>query len=63
MSYLDVTKWAPLVKSGGYIILDDMTWCEKGVFTTARACEWLDANCMKFTEFTDTCKWGVWVKP
>jgi predicted O-methyltransferase YrrM len=62
-SYFDVCKWAPLVKSGGYIILDDMTWCEKGVFTTARAAEWLDANCMKLTEFTDNCKWGVWVKP
>jgi predicted O-methyltransferase YrrM len=62
-SYFDVCKWGPLVKSGGYIILDDMTWCEKGVYTTARAAEWLDANCTKLTEFTDNCKWGVWVKP
>jgi predicted O-methyltransferase YrrM len=61
-SYLDVTKWVPLVKKGGYIILDDMTWCDNGAFTTARTCEWLDAHCTKVTEFTDTCKWGVWVK-
>jgi len=63
MSYLDVVKWVPLVKSGGYIILDDMTWCEKGVYTTAKAGAWLDVNCIKLTEFTDSCKWGVWVKP
>jgi len=63
MSYLDVIKWVPFVKRGGYIILDDMTWCDNGTFTTRRSCEWLDANCKKFIEFTDTCKWGVWVKP
>jgi predicted O-methyltransferase YrrM len=62
-SYLDVTKWVPLVKSGGWIIFDDMTWFEKGVFTTSRASQWLDANCYKIAEFTDICTWGVWVKP
>jgi hypothetical protein len=63
MSYLDVTKWVPFVKSGGYIILDDMTWYEKGNFTTKKACEWMDANCIKLAEFDDNCKWGLWVKP
>ena len=61
-SYLDVTKWAPLVNRGGYIILDDMTWCDNGEYTTARTCEWLDMHCKKVTEFTDNCKWGVWIK-
>lgn len=61
-SYHDVTKWVPFVKKGGYIILDDMTWYEKGNFTTAKAAQWLDENCDKFAEFTDGCKWGVWVK-
>jgi len=61
-SYFDVTKWGPLVKQGGYIILDDMTWCEKGHFTTAKAAAWLDEHCDKYAEFTDGCKWGVWVK-
>ena len=61
-SFFDVTKWAPLVKKGGYIVLDDMTWCEKGHFTTARAAAWLDEHCDKYAEFTDGCKWGVWVK-
>ena len=62
-SYFDVTKWVPYVKSGGWIVFDDMTWYEKGTFTTARAVNWLDTNCIKFVEFTDACKWGVWVKP
>ena len=62
-SYLDVTKWVPLVRSGGWIFFDDMTWFENGVFTTARAVEWLNANCYKLAECTDVCTWGVWIKP
>jgi predicted O-methyltransferase YrrM len=61
-SYFDVTKWAPLVKSGGWIILDDMTWYENGTFTTARAAEWLDTHCKKFAEFKDVSVWGIWIK-
>jgi predicted O-methyltransferase YrrM len=63
LSYLDVTKWVPLVKRGGYIILDDMNWCDDGNYTTTHACEWLNANCTKVSEFTDDCKWGIWMKP
>ncbi len=62
-SYLDVTKWVPLMNSGGWIIFDDMRWFENGMYTTARAGEWLDANCYKLAEFTDVCTWGVWIKP
>lgn len=62
-SYFDVTKWVPLVKKGGWIIFDDMTWYENGVFTTAKAVEWLDKNCIKIAEFKDACVWGIWVKP
>jgi predicted O-methyltransferase YrrM len=62
-SLFDVEKWVPLVKSGGWIIFDDMKWYENGVFTTAKAGAWLDANCHKFAEFTDICTWGVWIKP
>lgn len=61
-SYFDVQKWVPLVKSGGWIIFDDMTWSENGSGTTARAVEWLDANCTKIAEFSDNCVWGIWVK-
>ncbi|MDE3045273.1 MAG: class I SAM-dependent methyltransferase [Verrucomicrobiota bacterium] len=61
-SYFDVMKWVPLVKKGGFIIFDDMTWYENGVFTTARAVEWLNENCMKFAEFSDIAIWGIWVK-
>jgi predicted O-methyltransferase YrrM len=62
-SFFDVTKWVPLVRSGGWIILDDMKWFEKGVFTTAKAGEWLNTHCHKLGEFNDVCTWGVWVKP
>ena len=62
-SYLDVTKWVPLMKSGGWIIFDDIDWYENGMNTTSRAIEWLNNNCTKCSEFTDTCTWGIWVKP
>ena len=63
-SYLDVTKWVPLMNSGGWIIFDDMTWYEKGIFTTAAAVDWLDEHCTKIAEFHDySCIWGIWVKP
>lgn len=57
-SYIDVTKWGPLVKSGGWIIFDDMTWYENGVYTNARAINWLDTHCIKFAQFKDNCDWG-----
>jgi len=62
-SYLDVNKWVPLVKSGGWIIFDDMSWNENGIATTARAVKWLDENCIKMAEFQEDCSWGVWIKP
>ncbi len=62
-SYFDVTKWVPLVKKGGLIILDDMTWYENNKYTQARSIEWLNENCIKLAEFTDICVWGIWIKP
>ncbi len=62
-SFFDVTKWVPLVRKGGWIILDDMKWHEEGVDTTAKAAAWLDTNCRRFAEFTDVCTWGIWIKP
>lgn len=61
-SLIDVKKWAPLVKKGGFIIFDDMLWVENNKFTTQKAVEWLDENCFKLAEFTDISVWGVWVK-
>jgi len=63
-SYIDVTKWAPLVKSGGLIVVDDVTWSENGVNASqGRAVEWLNSNCIKIAEFSDSSVWGVWIKP
>lgn len=57
-SFYDVNKWVPLVRKGGIIIFDDMTWG-----TTDRAVKWLDEHCDKLTEFNESSVWGVWVKP
>ncbi len=57
-SYTDVTKWVPLVKKGGVVIFDDMTWGTNG-----KAVEWLDENCIKFAQFAEDSDWGIWVKP
>ncbi|MEM1282353.1 MAG: class I SAM-dependent methyltransferase [Chlamydiota bacterium] len=57
-SFFDVTKWVPLVRKGGIIIFDDMTWG-----TTDRAVKWLDEHCDKLGEFHEENVWGLWVKP
>lgn len=57
-SFIDVTKWVPLVKSGGIIIFDDINWS-----TTSRAVQWLDDHCIKQTEVVGDNIWGVWIKP
>ena len=61
-SYLDVTKWVPLVKSGGWIIVDDISWYENGRFTQAESVKWLDEHCHRMGTITDVCVWGMWVK-
>lgn len=62
-SYLDVTKWVPQVRKGGWIILDDMNWFENGTPTTARAVEYLNTHCHKIAEIDESCLWGIWYKP
>jgi len=57
-SMIDVTKWVPLVKKGGFVIFDDMTWG-----TQARAVAWLDDHCIKVAEYSGDNVWGIWVKP
>lgn len=61
-SYIDVTKWAPLVRPGGWIIVDDISWFEAGGFTQARSVEWLDQHCDRMGAISDVCTWGIWVK-
>ena len=59
----DVQKWVPLVKRGGWIVFDDMTWFENGCYTAAKAVAWLDKHCVRFAQFSDNCDWGIWYKP
>lgn len=61
-SYIDVTKWVPLVKSGGWIIVDDISWYEAGNYTQAASVQWLNDHCHKIAEINDNCIWGIWVK-
>lgn len=62
-SLFDVLKWVPLVKKGGVIVFDDLQWHENGMNTTARAVEWLNANCIRFSEAEKSPDWGIWIKP
>lgn len=62
-SYIDVTKWVPLVRSGGWIIFDDINWQENGIRTNQRAVQYLNEHCHKIAEINDLCLWGIWVKP
>jgi len=57
-SYFDTLKWVPLVRKGGMIIFDDITWS-----TIDRALTWLDANCTKLLQIDDEeNSWGIWIK-
>jgi len=57
-STLDVNKWVPLVRKGGIIIFDDVTWG-----TNDNAVQWLDENCIRLAEFHEDNDWAVWIKP
>ena len=58
-SYYDALKWVPLVRRGGMIIFDDITWG-----TTERATDWLDENCVRVITMRDLDnEWAIWVKP
>lgn len=62
-SLIDVYKWVPLVRKGGLIIFDDITWSST-TGTNAAAVQWLDENCIRLVELHDTGNdWGIWVKP
>lgn len=56
-SLYDAMKWAPLVKTGGYIVFDDTTWG-----TTAKAVKWLDANYTRIADYHEDCDWSIWLK-
>ena len=62
-SYFDATKWVPLVRSGGWIIFDDITWNEEENYTTKRAVDWVNERCIKIGHFKDKgSEWGIWKK-
>lgn len=62
-SWLDVTKWVPLVRKGGWIILDDLNWTENGILTQQKSIDYLNQHCHKIAEINHVCLWGVWYKP
>lgn len=63
-SYVDVTKWVPLVKSGGIIVLDDVTWfnVQTGQTTQTKSVQWLNKHCIKQAQYHDICDWAIWIK-
>jgi predicted O-methyltransferase YrrM len=56
-SNLDVRKWVPLVRRGGVIIFVDTDWK-----TSQTAVNWLNENCIKWAQFYDESRWGMWIK-
>jgi predicted O-methyltransferase YrrM len=58
-SYFDTIKWVSLVRTGGMIVFDDITWS-----TIDRATKWLNENCIQLVTIQDEANsWGVWIKP
>lgn len=58
-SYYDICKWGPLVRKGGMVIFDDITWS-----TIDKALSYLDEHYVKFLIVEDEGNsWGVWIKP
>ena len=57
-SMIDVLKWVPLVRKGGFIVFDDIDWSNSG-----EAKKWLDVNCVRVAQIHDTNQWAIWVKP
>lgn len=58
---LDVKKWVPLVRKGGVIIFDDVTW-RTGNSADDPAVQWLDKHCTRLVEFHDSSDWAIWIK-
>lgn len=59
---LDATKWVPLVRKGGLIIFDDITWATSAG-SNESAVKWMDRNCIRVATFQEDNEWGIWVKP
>ncbi len=57
-SYFDALKWVPLVRPGGIVIFDDITWG-----TTSKATDWLDEHCQRIETVQDVeNEWAIWIK-
>jgi predicted O-methyltransferase YrrM len=61
-SYLDVTKWVPLVRKGGIIIIGDVSWAIDGKVSQYEALKWVDERCYKVEHFKDEGEWAIWIK-
>ena len=58
-SYYDICKWGPLVRKGGMIIFDDITWS-----TIEKALVYLEENYTRLIVIEDEeNSWGIWIKP
>lgn len=61
-AYFDVTKWAPLVVSGGVIVLDDINWTQRGRAEMEKTVAYIDSIGTPIVEFKGDCIWGIWIK-
>ncbi len=62
--YFNVEKFIPLVRKGGFIILNDLTFGYKkdGPSDMDLAIEFLNNHGKKIAEYHDEHVWGIWVK-
>lgn len=54
-AYRDVVLYLPKVVSGGFIVCDDIDWCENGHFTLRKALDYLRANGCREVDTMGNC--------
>lgn len=63
-SYHDVIKWVAMVKKGGLVILNDVSWLDPFTqeLTQSRSVKWLNAHCKRKNIFRESSDWAIWIK-
>ena len=61
-AYIEFNKWVPLVKSGGIIIVNNVSWAKHAKVNPVKATEWLNQYCAKQAHFGDGNEWAIWLK-
>jgi predicted O-methyltransferase YrrM len=52
-SFEDVCLYLPLIRSGGFVVFDDLHWTDNGKKTTQKAAKYLQQYCTEIEQVTD----------